>query len=271
MEEIKQLLSNNTNTLECVQNKQNTLKDKLKDLHELLNKFDKKLKIFYNDTNNIYNKLKTPYIAKTYMSEIIGYHIINDEPIKESSWEEINRNIVKKYINTSEHANGSHKSGKDCKFNEWGISNKSCKKKKNKIDISSYRLTTVCNVKDCGDINKIIDEINKRDDTFHYYSILVREEKNDNINYEWYIIPKDYYIFNPSINDWYPTFDKKNIQNKWKSDYMDITFSMSSQLWFHFDIRYIKQFLITSVLVNKKILHKMSYTDIYKIYYNTSI
>lgn len=64
---------------------------------------------------------------------------------------------------------------------------------------------------------------------------------------------------------------EKKIQTGWKSKYMNITFSMSSQLWFHFNIDYIRQFLITCVLVDKAILPKITYTDVYDTYYKSSI
>jgi Ser-tRNA(Ala) deacylase AlaX len=57
------------------------------------------------------------------------------------------------------------------------ISNKSAKYSNNKksIDISSYRLTTVCSEKKCGTPTEIIEEINKRKN-FDYYSFIVRDE-----------------------------------------------------------------------------------------------
>ena len=72
------------------------------------------------------------------------------------------------------------------KIGIYNISNKSCKiEKNNKINISSYRLTKVCNVKDNGNIDHIIKEIESRDSSFQFYSLLCRQEYDDGIKYYW--------------------------------------------------------------------------------------
>jgi sulfatase maturation enzyme AslB (radical SAM superfamily) len=83
------------------------------------------------------------------------------------------------------------------------ISNKSAKYSNNKknIDISSYRLTTVCNAKNCGSPQEIIQEINSRKN-FDYYSFIIRDEMScgsgggtDQISYDWFLIPSNYILF----------------------------------------------------------------------------
>uniref|UniRef100_A0A6C0KIN3 Uncharacterized protein n=1 Tax=viral metagenome TaxID=1070528 RepID=A0A6C0KIN3_9ZZZZ len=221
--------------------------------------------------NNIFKCFKQDIIQDKFKNEIMGYHIINDAPIKEAVWEEINKNIVKDVCEISDEAQGNHLSGKDNKFNNWNISNKTAKMNKNKIDISSYRLTKVCSNKSPGIPKDFIDEIEKRDNSFEYYSILLREErKNKNIHYIWCIIPKDYYIFNAKCYEWKRKFGKmkknKDIQVGWESKYMNITFAMSSQLWFHFNYHDIKKYIIAEVEVNANQLPRLSYSEIYKLH-----
>jgi hypothetical protein len=152
------------------------------------------------------------------------------------------------------------------------ISNKSAKYSKNKksIDISSYRLTTVCSEKKCGTPTEIIEEINKRKN-FDYYSFIVRDETdNENITYEWLLIESNYLILNPSSYTWKPTIGKrgknKDTQVGWSTNkingcQMSITFSMSSQLWIHIEMtEEIKKFIIASVIVSNK--PKYNYIDL---------
>ena len=228
------------------------------------------MKRYFSNKRNIYYNLKKINIINTFKSELSGYHLINKEPCKESVWEEINRNIVNKYHITSDHANGNHLSGKDNKFGIWNISNKTSKLNNNIVNLSSYRLSSQCNEKNCGSIGNIKDEIIKRDSSFDYYSLLIRDEKDDNIiKYYWYIIPRDYYLFDVNKYDWSPKIGKngkkKDCQVGWQSKYMDITFSMSSQLWYHFDIALIEKYLITSIDINKNNYNNITYSDLYHL------
>lgn len=218
---------------------------------------------------SLYNILHSHDIEESFYNEISGYHIINNQPIKESVWEIINENIIKNYYNVSETASGNHKSGKDMKIGIYNISNKSCKVEKNKINISSYRLTKVCNIIENGNIDEIIKEIKSRDNSFHFYSLLCREEYRYGIKYYWCIIPKSYYIFDIGIQKFNKKYGSGKNKNKvvgWKGDYFDITFSMSSQLWFHFDFGKIKKFIIYEIYIKYK--DTLSYSDIYKLYTN---
>jgi hypothetical protein len=56
MNKIEQLLLNNTDTLECIRTDQSLILDKIKDLQELLNKFDKKI----NKNQNVSFTNKSP-------------------------------------------------------------------------------------------------------------------------------------------------------------------------------------------------------------------
>ena len=224
--------------------------------------------------NNIYSSFKNPSIRTNFEKELIGYHIINNEPLKESVWEEINRNIVSSHHIITEGAHGNHLSGKDNKFDNWKISNKTSKMgAHNKISISSYRLSSVCDKDECGNMDTIMDEINKRDASFDYYSILIRDELNETLyDYHWYIIPKDYYVFNVEKFTWDKKIGKqgknKGKQTGWTSKYKDITFSMSSQLWFYFTKEDISKYLIHNVVIDKSKLPKIKYSDVYDKYMN---
>lgn len=172
---------------------------------------------------------------------IRGYHLVNDKPIKESVWEDINAIVLKASgIQVTSESNGSHKPGGDIVCALGGLSNKSAVYTKNKIKISSYRLTTVCSNKSPGDINQIVAEINKRKN-FDYYSIIVRDETPGHIKYDWMMIPSDHDAFNPVLYKWSQTINKKNEVTGWFTDKINgssmcINFSMSSQLWITVEI-----------------------------------
>jgi hypothetical protein len=202
-----------------------------------------------------------------------GYHLINSSSINETIWEDINAIIFLSLgIDVYSKSCGSHSSGMDINCSLGRISNKSAKYSKNKksIDISSYRLTTVCSEKKCGTPTEIIEEINKRKN-FDYYSFIVRDETdNENITYEWLLIESNYLILNPSSYTWKPTIGKrgknKDTQVGWSTNkingcQMSITFSMSSQLWIHIEMtEEIKKFIIASVIVSNK--PKYNYIDL---------
>lgn len=219
--------------------------------------------------NNIYIKLKKQHLQFTEV--IAGYHMINKTPIKETVWEEINCDIIRNVCIISDEANGNHLSGKDNRFDNVNISNKSTKKNGNNISISSYRLTSVCSEKFPGNEKDIICEIEKRDKSFDYYSILIRDEKEKGIiEYEWYLIPNDYYIF--KVDKLTPKIakigKKKGEIIGWESKYCDITFSMSSQLWYKFDIKDIEKYKICSTEIDNS-KSKLNYSQIFHSFRNT--
>ena len=204
-------------------------------------------------------------IDKNFKKCVEGYHLINSSSIKKAIWEDINALIFLSlgiYIYSK--SAGSHSSGMDINCSLGRFSNKSAKYSNNKksIDISSYRLTTVCSDKKCGTPTEIIEEINKRKN-FDYYSFIVRDERdNENISYDWLLIPSNYLILDPSSYTWEPMIGKrgknKDEQIGWTTNEIDgcrmgITFSMSSQLWIHINMtEEIKKFIIASTeVVNK--------------------
>ena len=181
----------------------------------------------------------------TYFKRCVrGYHVLNKDPIKESVWETVNALIlVRSGCSVLSQSNGSHSSGSDISSSIGNFSNKSVKydkKTRTTINISSYRLTSVCNAGHPGTIPEIIEEIQKRKN-FDYYSIIARDEGPNNIiYYEWLLLPSDHASVDPSQYEWSPLVGQrgknKDCQIGWKTNVvngssMSITFSLSSQLW----------------------------------------
>ena len=228
-------------------------------------------------SNNILQSLckNVELIDINFKKCIKGFHLINSCPINETIWEDINSLIFTSLgINIYYKSDGSHLSGMDINCLLGKISNKSAKYNKNKksIDISSYRLTTVCSENNCGILKNIISEINNRKN-FDYYSFIIRDELNNgNISYDWLLIPSNYLIFNPSSYIWKPTIGKKgknkDIQIGWNTNdingsKMSIVFSMSSQLWIHIEMtEEIKKFIIANVIIENK--PKLNYIELYE-------
>ena len=197
-----------------------------------------------------------------------GYHLINEDPIKESRWEAINSIVLKASgCTVSSMSSGSHKPGSDITCSLGGFSNKSAKyintkgtENNSKTAISSYRLTTVCSDKDPGTVETIIAEIQSRKN-FDYYSVLIYQEDGANILYDWYLIPADHPAMNPRTHTWKQKMGKQGSKKDtvvgWVTDthegsYMDITFSMSSQLWIHLTITpELRTHLVASSVVPK--------------------
>jgi hypothetical protein len=194
-----------------------------------------------------------------------GFHLINSSVINETIWEHINVMIFKHLgMEIYYKSDGSHLSGMDIHCSSFGkISNKSAKYSANKsINISSYRLTVVCSEKHNGTPMDIIEEINKRRN-FDYYSLIIRNEVNaTHIEYDWLLIPSNYYILDPSSYTWEPTIGKKgknkDTQIGWKTNKINgcsmfITYSMSSQLWIKIEMtEEIKKFIVGNVVVENK-------------------
>lgn len=229
----------------------------------------------YNNTNHITDNMKQKF-SSNFIKCVKGYHLLNASPINETIWETINSEILEKsdckVLNIS---NGSHSSGRDIICDIGGLSNKSAKynKTRNEFSISSYRLTTVCSNKECGTVEKIINEINSRKN-YDYYSFIVRHEHENDIDYDWYLIPSDHPTFNPESYNWVPMFGQRGKkigeQIGWKTSElngskMSITFSMSSQLWLSiFVTEELKTFIISTCKVNKKTL--FNYSEIYEMF-----
>lgn len=247
------------------------MKDKLIIMTENIILIQKLIRGFLSRKNNIFYNFKKTKIIENFKKEIIGYHILCNEVIKESKWEEINKNIIDSHHNINYISNGNHSSGIDTIIEKWKISNKTSKIERNKINISSYRLTNVCSNKKIGDEKNILNEIIKRDNSFNFFSILLRKEEKNKLTYFWLIIPKEFFIFKITNKKLYKKYGKigknKNEIIGWYSTFFDITFSMSSQLWFHFNFDEIKKYIITSTCIDLKILPKIKYSNIYDFYF----
>lgn len=217
-------------------------------------------------------------LSENFTKAVKGYHIINNDPIKETPWENINAQVLDKSgCQVQSQSNGSHKSGGDLSCSLGCFSNKSAKYESGNTSfkISSYRLTEVCSDKTPGNIAEIIEEINKRKN-FTYYSIIVREETEKQFKYDWYLIPSDFPVLNPDSYNWHPKLGKtgknKGAITGWETDTINgsslsITFSMSSQLWINVNItEEIKKFIVGSCLVDRG--SKYNYIDIYEINQN---
>jgi len=213
-------------------------------------------------------------LSSNFAKCVQGYHLVNDDPIKESPWEQINATVFEASdCPMISQSNGSHNPGKDLLCSLGSFSNKSTKynKEKGSFTISSYRLTSVCSDKNIGNIEDIIAEINNRKN-FTHYSIIVRDECEAHILYDWYIIPSDFPELNPSSYKWNYKLGKKGkntgAKTGWETDAlngstMSITFSMSSQLWIDLHItEEIKKFIIGSCRVN--IGRKYNYIQLYE-------
>lgn len=232
----------------------------------------KYIRKFISNKNNIYLQHKNEIIQQNFINELNGFHIIIKEPIKETIWEKINENIISNIFNVNYSSNGSHLSGIDNQFNNWKILNKTGIIKNNgKILISSYRLSSICDKNNISTPKNIINEITKRNKSFDYYSILLRDEKiiDNKIKYYLCIIPKNYFIFQINNNDLQVYYGKKeNKKNEilgYKSQNASITFSMSSQLWFHFTFNDIKKYIIYKHIVNLNEYNNISFSKFYKI------
>ena len=199
-----------------------------------------------NAMSNLHIKqMFTPDIKKKFRENftkaVKGYHLLNDTPIKEARWEDVNATILEASGFPVVSQNGSHVSGADLTCSFGSLSNKSMKyKDSNGFDMSSYRLTSVTSAGSYGTAEEIIAEIQKRKN-FQYYSMIIRKEEKE-INYDWYLIPADHPTLDPASYQWQPMMGKTG-KNKdkvigWETNslngsYMTITFSMSSQLWVH--------------------------------------
>jgi hypothetical protein len=213
-------------------------------------------------------------LSSNFTKCVKGYHLVNDDPIKETPWEDINVIILNASgCPVNSQSNGSHKSGGDLTCSLGSFSNKSTQYESGKTSfkLSSYRLTTVCSDKTPGNIEEVIAEINKRKD-FAFYSIIVREDTETQILYDWYLIPSDFPVLNPASYTWHPKLGKigknKGATTGWETERlngssMSITFSMSSQLWIDVNItEEMKKFIVGSCTVNRG--RKYNYIQLYE-------
>lgn len=230
-------------------------------------------------TNNLLSQLQNnrKLFKQRFADELKGYHMLNEEPVKESTWEELNRNLVKDVFKVSCEAHGNHASGKDNQFGKWGISNKTATETKNTIKISSYRLTTVCDQSNPGEMKTIQDEITKRDSSYEYYSLLgrVEDKKAKSITYKWYMIPKSCKAVDPCGYEWSPKIGlrgkKQGQQVGWQSSNMEISFAMSSQLWLTIPIAEIQRYCICQTTIIRSQTQKITYAELMATFQELSL
>ena len=216
-------------------------------------------------------------ITQNFTKCVRGYHLINNSPIKEAVWEDINSTVFgRSGIEVFSKSDGSHLSGMDINSALGRISNKSAKYSSGKthFDISSYRLTTVCSENSCGSAEEIVAEINARKN-FDFYSIIIRKEETtsqpNSIEYDGLLIPSTHPVLSPASYDWTPSIGKrgkkKDSQVGWHTNTingcsMKIEFAMSSQLWMMIEMTAeLKQYIIASVTVIAE--SKYNYIDLY--------
>ncbi len=216
-------------------------------------------------------------LASYFEKCVCGYHYINDEPLKETSWEEVNALIFShSQCDVTSQSGGSHKSGSDITCSLGRFSNKTTQYEKNKpmFKISSYRLSTYCSDKEPGTIETILQGINDKKN-FDYYSILVRKQLEEKkMHNDWYIIHANYGPFHPNNYTWKPMLGqrgkKKDAVIGWETDVyegscMSITFSMSSQLWLDIMVtEELKKFIVASCVVD--IGKLCDYVDLYNMF-----
>ncbi len=215
-----------------------------------------------------------PRLELNFTKCVKGYHLVNDDPIKESPWESVNADILSASgCPVNSQSNGSHKPGGDLSCSLGCFSNKSTQYDpgNKSFKISSYRLTGVCSDKQPGNIPEIIAEINKRKD-FSHFSIMVRQETEKQFHYDWYLIPSDFPVFDPACYKWRPKLGKQGKKKGetvgWETDalngsMMSISFSMSSQLWIDVIItEEMKKFIVGSCLVDRG--KKYNYIQLYE-------
>lgn len=223
---------------------------------------------------NIFLQFKRKIIIDMFDKTIKGWHTLNRFPIKEKIWEDVNSQVMEIIGNIRGLDAGSHLSGKDLNYMHWGLSNKTIKEENGNIKLSSYRLTKVCKSGYPGEIEEILEEINRRSSSYDFYSLLLRDNDEGKILYEWYIIPKYYYIVDHNMAEWQHMLGKlarnKNEVIGWegivnKNRLFEIRFSMSSQFWITIDKSKISKFLITKSNIDTEQIPRISYAKFWDI------
>ena len=206
-------------------------------------------------------------LQKFFSETLYGYHLVNEEPLKEHKWEEVNRSVFMEggMDQITNSARGKHTVALDFMMEDFLISNKTGKIKNGKLHISSYRLSAHCGMGKKNLIDEVVKVIKTKDKNINHYSILARYNEGNHLRYIWYFIPSDCDIFSPD-KPWREIIGKrKNNQGKlcgWASEFMDIRFSMSSQLWFTIPIEKIKKYKVAEVNVVEE--RKMTYAELYR-------
>jgi hypothetical protein len=211
------------------------------------------------------------YVRKT----VLGYHLINDAPIKEAVWETILCSALDKSKCMYDYKAGSHCSGQDIVLksdtadvvNTLAISCKSCKETAKSLVLSSYRLTT------CKSVDDFVNEIDNVRANFQYYGVISRVEKDTTITYNIYLIPAK--LIKASEKVWnvkYKRTTKTSQENAAISQWdtvpvngvqLSIKAAMSNQLWITLDKEQFAQYCVCENIVvkNKKIIDYCSLFD----------
>ena len=231
------------------------------------------------NTITFLEKIKNnPSLCRDFGKALKCYHTLFKEPLKEARWEEINEQLFKKNdIEVIGSASGSHIPGCDLKTNFGGISNKTILTKKGRMAISSFRLGRHCSALNVSTMDPIREAIHQKEANYDRYSILARTETKEEIEYIWYMIPKTFDILNPGSYTWSAKLgkrkDKKGKQLGWITaklsggSYMEIVFSMSSQLWIKdINIESLNEYKICGTKISKKKIGVIDFVDLHTIF-----
>jgi hypothetical protein len=208
---------------------------------------------------------------RNFIKCVSGYHIVNSTPIKESVWECINMQTLDASGCKPSTVTGSHQSGTDitCSFGKLANTTSVYSKDGSFFPMSSYRLTSVCSLGQPGAITDVLKEIDRRS-SFDFHSVLVRNQKLDQLYYDWYLLPLFYGGLNPHQYIWSYSIGQRgryagqvigwetNVVN---GSSMSIRFNMSSQLWTKLHVTpEMKQYRIASCVVNRH--RRLSYIEL---------
>jgi hypothetical protein len=169
---------------------------------------------------------------RNFVKAISGYHSIHDEPLKESSWKQVQRMIFQEsglWDSKKEDALFGRVRGTTSVYMPCG----------SKFRVASSRLTSVTCSRYPGKIEDIIETI-KTQQEVDFYSMLVRTIKTESSYYDWYLVPSTDTYLKAEDYSWEEMIGKrgKHVEQSigWKTKERDgcsmsIYFAMSSQLW----------------------------------------
>lgn len=215
-----------------------------------------------------------PYPSSSHLAEyytnfikgVSGYHMVNDRPIQAATWKSINSQILQS-SNCKILSNSSNIS--TC-FGTIHNHTSKYSKDNSSFKLSSYHLNSVCSSKQPGSISNILEEIYRRNNA-DFISLLLRNNRPDMLQYNWYLIPRTYSPLNPYDYDWKPKIGKRGRNTGeiigWETNSvcgssMSITFNMSSQLWITLAFtEEFKKYRIASTIVNPH--NKYNYIQLY--------
>ena len=183
--------------------------------------------------------------------------MINRDIITGTVWEERNVEILRAAgVENIIWTPRSHEPGKDIDSDLASFSNKTIldNTRGRAVRMSSYRLGKVIGVDDLNNSVRIAEAINEKKN-FEYYSLLYKTLHSGEtvVRYEWYVLPADLAIFDPSLHTWVPKPKRKGegvsgaITDVINGSLMEITLGTSTQLWMTFPLTdFLKSFLIAA-------------------------